>query len=508
MVSATKCVCIAENNQTAKGECLWLFVIGSLIMRKKAIGIAIGAVAITAILCVIFALQWAKQPPVQTITVTPLEGAVSTLEYGQIYEDPGATAVYTSDGETIELAVQTISMVDVQKTGSYLVKYTAEHNGVIGTGYRRVYVIDTVAPEITLVSNPNLVITDDRPYVEEGFTAKDNYDGDITHKVKWVRTDEKIYYTVADAAGNTTTVDRWIAAADTTAPALTLLGDVDHVAPAGVEFTDPGWMVMDNRDGDISSSVVVEGEVDIFTFDTYTLTYTVTDRAGNVSTAVRNVTIVPQTAPEVILPEQKTIYLTFDDGPGPYTEELLDILKKYDVKATFFVVNTGYTHLLKRMADEGHAIGIHSTTHKFSQIYKNDQAFLDDLYTMRNIIRDITGQTTTLMRFPGGSSNTASRNYSRKIMTRLTQKVVDYGFQYFDWNVDSDDAGSADAPYQVFANVVDGVQGKQAAVVLMHDIKDYTVDAIERIINWGVANGYTFAALTPNSPGCHHPVNN
>lgn len=98
-------------------------------------------------------------------------------------------------------------------------------------------------------------------------------------------------------------------------------------------------------------------------------------------------------------------------------------------------------------------------------------------------------------------------------MTRLTQAVTDQGFQYFDWNVSSGDAGgvsgtSEEKTAQVVANVIKGVEGKKYAVVLQHDIHEFSVDAVEQILIWGINNGYTFQALTPESPTCHHTVNN
>ena len=113
-----------------------------------------------------------------------------------------------------------------------------------------------------------------------------------------------------------------------------------------------------------------------------------------------------------------------------------------------------------------------------------------------------------LSRFPGGGSNTVSKWYSRGIMTRLTKTLTDMGFTYFDWNVDSDDAGSARTPEEVFENITNGVQWYDNSVVLQHDNKDYSVAAVERLIVWGLVNGYSFQPLTADSPTCHHPVLN
>lgn len=205
--------------------------------------------------------------------------------------------------------------------------------------------------------------------------------------------------------------------------------------------------------------------------------------------------------------EEKVIYLTFDDGPGPYTEKLLDILDRYGVKATFFVVDTPYVQLLGEIARRGHTIGIHSASHDFSRVYAGEEAFFRDLTAMRNIIRNQAGVCSDLIRFPGGSSNTVSR-FNPGIMTRLTRAVEEMGYVYFDWNVDSNDAGGATSSWQVYDNVVRGCKGLRRAVVLQHDIKGFSVEAVEWIIRWGKANGYQFKALDENGPTVHHNVQN
>ena len=202
------------------------------------------------------------------------------------------------------------------------------------------------------------------------------------------------------------------------------------------------------------------------------------------------------------------IYLTFDDGPGPETPRLLEILDKYDAKATFFVVNTGFASTISQIADHGHALAMHTATHDFAKVYASEEAYFDDLHTIEAVIEKYAGQKSTLLRFPGGSSNTVSRTYTKGIMTRLTQMVEEQGYTYFDWNVDSDDAGSARTPEEVYFNVIRGCAKRESSVVLMHDIHSYTIDAVEGILIWGTNHGYTFEALTPDSPTCHHGINN
>ena len=206
----------------------------------------------------------------------------------------------------------------------------------------------------------------------------------------------------------------------------------------------------------------------------------------------------------------KVIYLTFDDGPGPHTQRLLDILARYNVKVTFFVCNSKYTYLLDDMVAQGHTVAIHSRTHNYSKIYASEAAFYDDLYYMQNVIYEKTGVMSYITRFPGGSSNLVSKKYCPGIMTRLTKSLRAKGFQYVDWNVDSNDAGGTTSTSGVYNNVVNGIRNSSRThhYVLQHDVHGYSVNAVEQIIQWGLNNGYTFKAITMDSPACHHGVQN
>ncbi|MBQ8796780.1 MAG: polysaccharide deacetylase family protein [Oscillospiraceae bacterium] len=437
--------------------------------------------------------------------------SVITIEFGEVYTDPGASAMLLDrESGAAEAAKVTVSgNVNTQVLGTYTVRYAATKGDALGTIYRRVQVVDTQAPTIELVADPEYYTLPGQPYQEEGFTATDNYDGDITDCVHRTENNGTVTYTVKDSFGNVTTVTRDIVYNDPIAPELTLQGEEMVIIEVGDDYAEPGYTATDNCDGDLTDSVQIGGSVNTFKTGRYILTYTVSDSYENTVEATRTVFVKDRKVEHVNDPNKgdKVIYLTFDDGPGAHTDRLLDILAKYNVQATFFVVNTGYISTVKRIAEEGHAVAIHTATHNFKQIYASEDAYFDDLYKMQGIIEKYTGITTNLIRFPGGSSNTVSSS-NKGIMTRLTKLVEDVGFVYFDWNVDSMDAGGAKTAKKVYENVIKGVSGKTNSVVLMHDIKSYTVDAIEKIIVWGLENGYTFRALDENSPTCHHRVNN
>ena len=439
-----------------------------------------------------------------------------TVEYKGEFRDPGASAYFygtllSKQPRSVEAEAE--GKVDTSVLGTYEVTYRAvyTHKHLFGertytqSAVRKVHVVDTTAPEITLTADPDGYTLPGQTYVEEGFTAVDNYDGELTAQVQRTETPEKVVYRVTDSAGNTAEVTRTIVYNDPIAPELKLKGG-DIIVVKGGTYQEPGYTAQDNCDGDITDKVVVSGQVDSSKVGSYTLEYTVTDSYGNTATATRKVTVKQYsvtTAPAN--PTGGVIYLTFDDGPSQHTARLLDVLDKYNVKATFFVVRGG--NVLSRMAASGHTVAMHSASHNYKKIYASEEAYFADLQAIQETIYSYTGQWAMLLRFPGGSSNTVSK-FNPGIMTRLTQEVEARGYRYFDWNVDSKDAGGAKTADEVYNNVIGGVSVRKTSVVLQHDIHGFSVDAVERIIQWGLANGYTFKAMTMDSPGCHHGVNN
>ncbi len=439
-----------------------------------------------------------------------------TVEMGQSYADQGAFAVLTSEllGEFIlDVPVEAVLPDVTEGISNYPITYQASFWWLKATTERNVKVLDGESPVITLISVPGHYTIPGQSYVEEGYVATDNLDGDITDKVQREVTETEVIYTVTDSSGNTTTIRRTIVYHDPEPPVLTLTGDAEITITIGSSFTDPGFTASDNLDGDLTAQVQVSGSVNTLVVGTYTLTYSVTDSYGNTATATRNVVVnrVQQTG--TVNPGNKVVYLTFDDGPSAYTKELLDVLAKYNVKATFFVCDKGSTNnaIMKRIVDEGHSIGVHSATHDYQEIYASEEAYLADFNEVRDLIKRITGVETNLFRFPGGSSNGVSK-FNPGIMTRLTKMMTDMGYYYFDWNVSSGDASTgsdaAKTAEDVFENVIAGISKRNVSVVLQHDIKKFSVQAVEDIIIWCLDNGYTLLPLDETSPVCHHSVNN
>ena len=515
-----------------------------------------------------------------------------TIEYG-VDEMPEITALCKGSlinrkGTPVKTTMK--GELDLQKLGEYQVTFVSKYKDMTISEKRTIIITDTLAPEIQLVSSPEYYTNPSMAYVEEGFSATDNYDGDITSQVVSIEKDGIVTYTVSDSSGNTATAERKIIYKDVIAPVITLTNGPSISLNRGKDFVDPGFKAVDECDGDISASVTVEGTVDGHTYGTYTLTYRVTDSSGNVGEVKRTVRIADLTAPVVTLkgeqstyikvgtaytdpgftasdnidgdmtakvsvtgsvdtskmgintityqvtdsfgnkttatrtvyvyqkqmianpinPGNKVVYLTFDDGPSRYTSRLLDILDKYGVKATFFVTNQfpSYTHMIGETHRRGHTIALHTYKHRYEVLYQNETAYYNDLEAIKNIVVNQTGIVPTIVRFPGGTSNTVSRKYCKGIMSSLVNSISYHGFLYCDWNVSSGDAGGAKTVSAISNNVINGIKKKNVSVVLQHDITSASVEAVEQILFWGIQNGYTFLPMSETTPMVHFkPLN-
>lgn len=214
------------------------------------------------------------------------------------------------------------------------------------------------------------------------------------------------------------------------------------------------------------------------------------------------------TTPVVVepLPDGKYAYLTFDDGPSANTIQILDILDNYGVKATFFV--NGHTgevmeERYKAIVDRGHAIALHTYSHDYNNVYGGLDKFEQEIVSLRNYIKEVTGVDTTLFRFPGGSSNSRTDDIKPYI-----QWLNDNGYSYWDWNCSSGDAtGTKPSAEQIVANcLVQADAGYKNLVILMHDTKpkDTTVEALPALIEALQARGYEIIAIDGRSTPVQH----
>ena len=202
--------------------------------------------------------------------------------------------------------------------------------------------------------------------------------------------------------------------------------------------------------------------------------------------------------PTAFKEDSGTIYLTFDDGPSDRTSDILEILDRYDIKATFFVCGGNgekEQELMRQVAEAGHTIGIHSISHDYEKIYASVESYLDDFYETYMSVYNATGVKPQIFRFPGGSIN----NYNRFTYMQIIAEMTRRGFVYYDWNVSGEDAVKGANWTSIYNNIMSGIQRNTAdrSIVLLHDSqsKENTVYVLEDVIDELLADGYKFDKL-------------
>lgn len=289
---------------------------------------------------------------------------------------------------------------------------------------------------------------------------------------------------------------------DENPPVITLNGEIIMEIEDISQYDDPGYTAIDTYDGDITDHVVTS-EMIPYVDNSYYIEYWVTDSSGNKGGAIRYINV-----------KKGEVYLTFDDGPSEsITPQVLEILEKNNVQASFFVVGYEETkeYLIQNEITAGHTIGLHGYSHDYSEIYTSLDTLMNNFKKLEEMVFNTTGGChSRFIRFPGGSSNTVSKNYCQGIMTTAVEEITSYGYTYFDWNVDSGDAGGADSSDEIYSNVVNGIQPGRTNIVLMHDSSTHqnTVDALQRIIDYCKTNGYELKAIDNNTKPIHHSISN
>lgn len=197
----------------------------------------------------------------------------------------------------------------------------------------------------------------------------------------------------------------------------------------------------------------------------------------------------------------KNVFLTFDDGPSSInTPRVLATLKKYNVKATFFVCGPDsptLRKLIKQEFDEGHTIGIHCYSHNLTALYKSEESFFADFNKIEAIVYETTGVKPTIYRFPGGTNN----DYVKKALSdSLIIKLKERGYEYYDWSISSFDSNTPPAD-QISNNIISQcdkmVNAKRPSIVLAHDSasRTTTADALEVVLKNLIDKDYYFDSL-------------
>ncbi len=421
------------------------------------------------------------------------------VSYNSDYKDKGFT--FTRSNKEInseDYAVEVSNNVNTKELGNYTVVYKVKYRGKNYEITRNIEVVDNTPPEI--ITNIDTVTKDyctKKEKTKLEASAIDDFDGDVTNLIEIEEKEKSILIKVQDSNGNVSEKEILVSYTEKPKNVLKLNGKSSIKITKGSVYEEQGATYQDGCGNILDKNVTITGEVNTEINGDYKITYTYAKTKETIS---RTVT--------VYTPSPKVIYLTFDDGPGGYTERILNTLDKYGVKATFFVTHQfpRYEYLIGREAEAGHTVAVHTYTHKYD-VYSSYDAYLNDFNLMNSVIEQYTGEKSKLFRFPGGSSNTVSRGYAVGVVTEIANKMTEQGYVYFDWNVSSGDTGGA-TKEQVYENVVNGISRCSQCVVLMHDIKLSTVNALDDILNTLTSRGYTLAPLTIDSPTAHQKINN
>ena len=286
---------------------------------------------------------------------------------------------------------------------------------------------------------------------------------------------------------------------------IKLIGETELSWVCGEPWHDPGFTAADAEGKSRITDVEIEGEVIPWRPGYYKLRYVLTEGDEELAEATRTVHVTAQTLPETVQPPKGTICLTFDDGPCENTEEALEVLARYGVKATFFVVTnqTKYLHLLPKILEQGHTLGIHCNDHRsYGWLYQSEENYFSDLMTAQQVVHDYTGQYAHVVRFPGGSRTasflaaTFSGGYDE-----LYRVMRDAGVRAYDWNVQPE--SGTKTTEGTFIDFSHPKEPYEYAVVLQHDARLFSVRALESMIEWALKEGYTFAALDETYPEVH-----
>ena len=458
-------------------------------------------IIISSILLLLIILSYLSMPKIKLIGDKEIN-----LSYKDEYKEDGY--IVKNIGKDYNKEVNINNNIEEHKVGEYQVEYSIKYLFFNIKKIRKVNIIDKDMPIIRVDNNPIKICPLDN-LEEIEYYSYDEYDGDITSNVIVMEDKDYVTFKVKDSSLNEDILKVKLIRIDEDKPVINLKGDSVIYLYGNTKYQELGYSAEDNCDGDITDKVVVSGEV-LDDIGEYTINYTVVDSSNNKSVITRKVirknNSIPSNNGYI---NNGEIYLTFDDGPSEDTTGyILDVLKEEGVKATFFVTCNGPDYLIKRMYDEGHTVALHTASHNYSYVYSSVDNYFNDLEKVRNRVKNITGYDSKIIRFPGGSSNTISRSYQYGIMSQLTNMVIEKGYRYYDWNVDADDAGHAYSSSQVYNNVVNHLSYNRANMVLMHDIKYQTKDAIRDIIRYGKNNGYTFKKIENDTYIIRHGVNN
>lgn len=401
------------------------------------------------------------------------------------------------------------SQVNVEKLGTYSVVYKVKDKEYV----MNVKVVDTVAPtfdvknldiDLGMEVNVESLVENIKDQTQTKTYFKEDYSFDKEGK-------QDIFIIVEDESGNQSERKAIVnVVRDQEKPTLLGLKDFSVYKDQKIDYLK-GIKAKDNRDPQPEVKVD-SSHVNLSKVGTYEVIYTVKDRSNNENKYKQKVIVKERKNVQTIgQNSHKVVYLTFDDGPSANTKKILDILDRYNAKATFFVTGASpkYNYLIKEAHNKGHTIGLHTYTHDYAKVYASVEAYFNDLDMVGQMVKNQIGFVPQYIRFPGGSSNTISARYCKGIMSTLSTEVQNRGYQYYDWNVSSSDASGGRPPVSQIVKASTSSKANNI-VLLAHDTqaKTTTVQALPQIIEHYQALGYSFEALDTSSYTPHHGINN
>lgn len=238
--------------------------------------------------------------------------------------------------------------VNIESIGKYKVNYKVKYLLTTKELNIIVNVVDRELPKIVLNGEENITICPNKEYVEEGYSASDNYDGNITSKVEIINNDTYLEYIVKDSSNNKFSIKRNIVKEDKEIPIITLNGNSKYKISLGSKYSEKGYSATDNCDGDISSNVEITSNVNVNKVGTYTITYKAKDSSGNEAIATRKIEVVDNT--------KSNDYVNIVTGPT-YINGILIVNKRYSIPKEFGGTNSTATNALYNLQDAASLAG-------------------------------------------------------------------------------------------------------------------------------------------------------
>ncbi len=406
--------------------------------------------------------------------------------------------------------------VDTSVLGTYEVVYTLDDKDYSCD----VVVVDTVSPDVVL--QEYTIRLGQESFALESFLVSVNDATNTTAALEENYSfsevgDYMITVVATDEGGNETraVTTLHVIEPDTEGPVISGLTAMSSLTNGTVDYNS-GVSVSDNVDSN-PTLTVDSSQVNLAAAGTYAIIYTAVDCYGNTTTATRQITVTQPVAASTATTNttnadgSKVVYLTFDDGPSSNTPKVLEILARYNVKATFFVIgtNTAYLSYIKTAYDAGHTIGLHTYSHNYASVYASVNAFVSEILQIQAVVKSYIGYDVKLFRFPGGSSNQVSKQYCTGVVSSAASWANQNGYRYFDWNVITGDGNVYTSAATQIATVKSSPLYDNI-ILLMHDSNAAvnSVEALPSIIEYYLSQGYTFKAIDSSTPDCHHNIQN